>query len=380
MASVNDYLKKLLYQYDCVVVPEFGAFLTDYQPAAFSEVSGLYLPPRKRVAFNEALRFDDGILANYIMLHEPVTRDGAQRHINVFIDELRRQVDATGHFELDGIGTFSHNDEGKLQFDPSLRHNFFGEAFGMSALSVQLVNRPAIIETSIEAVPVTTLGPVLVRDEDVTLTPLQPARPYWRVAAAALLIGSLGVLSYFSVVKPGQPLQSSFDPASLFRGPAAITTHSTTVKETPKKVAVSPKTVPAATPVVTPQPTAMSTPTDPVAVTPAPVPTETIAKTEVLAVTKPEPARVSPLTEVVSARTGHHFTVIAGVFSKKQTAMPLVQYLHKAGFPDAYILVQGKRSLRYKVAAVGSDNKLEAQAHVPAISKMIGSTAWIYTK
>jgi hypothetical protein len=63
MASVNDYLKKLLYQYDCIVVPELGAFLTHYQPASFTESSGLYLPPRKRVAFNEALRLDDGILA-----------------------------------------------------------------------------------------------------------------------------------------------------------------------------------------------------------------------------------------------------------------------------------------------------------------------------
>ncbi|MDB5242229.1 MAG: sporulation protein, partial [Spirosoma sp.] len=68
MASVNDYLKKLLYQYECIIVPELGAFLTHYQAASFTESSGLYLPPRKRVAFNEALRLDDGILVNYIML------------------------------------------------------------------------------------------------------------------------------------------------------------------------------------------------------------------------------------------------------------------------------------------------------------------------
>ncbi len=45
MASVNNYLKKLLYQYDCIVVPELGAFLTHYQSAVFTESSGLYLPP-----------------------------------------------------------------------------------------------------------------------------------------------------------------------------------------------------------------------------------------------------------------------------------------------------------------------------------------------
>ncbi|UFH52404.1 SPOR domain-containing protein [Spirosoma sp. KNUC1025] len=369
MASVHDYLKKLLYQYDCVVVPEFGAFLTHYQPAAFSEASGLYLPPRKRVAFNEALRFDDGILANYIMLHEPVTREGAQRYIGLFIDELREQVITIGRFELDGIGTFSRNDEGKLQFDPSLRHNFFGEAYGMNALQIQLVNRSAVVETPIEAVPVTALGPVLVPKSDETLTPLQPTRPYWRVAAVALVVGSLGLLSYFSVVNPNQPLQGSLDPANLFRVPTAFT-HAPEVKVTAKKVtpkAIAPEVKPAIEPAVVP--------TEPVAVASSPVSTEPAAKP----VSTREPVKLTPVAEVAHAHTGKHFTVIAGVFSRKEKALPLVNYLHKAGYTDAYIMVQGRKSLRYKVAAIGSDDKSEVQSHIPAISKMIGSTAWIFT-
>lgn len=370
MASVNEYLKKLLYQYDCVVVPELGAFLTHYQPAAFTETSGLYLPPRKRVAFNEALRFDDGILANYVMLHEPVTREGAQRHISQFVSALRDQVEAAGRFELDGIGTFSRNTEGKLQFDPSLRHNFFGEAYGMSALSVQLVNQLAIPEPTIEAVPVTAVGPVLVRDDNTTLTPLPTTRPYWQVAAAILLIGSLGVVSYFSVVKPNQPLQSSLNPANLFRLPAALTDHSS-------KVSAAAPVIPTSKPVIHPVPVAKpavtAVPVEPVAV--APVPAPTLPKAE--PATKPVETTVSTIT--TPARAESHYTVIAGVFSRKESAMPLIRHLHKSGYSDAYVMVQGRKSLRYKVAAVGSDDKQEAQSYIPAISKMIGSHAWIYT-
>ena len=377
MASVNDYLKKLLYQYDCVVVPEFGAFLTHYQSAAFTEASGLYLPPRKRVAFNEALRFDDGILANYIMLHEPVTREGAQRHIHLFVNGLLQDVEAVGRFELDGIGTFSRNDEGKLQFDPSLRHNFFGEAYGMSALSVQLINRQPQIEPALEAVPVTALGPVLVRDEDTTLTPLQPARPYWRVAAVALLVGSLGVASYFSVIKPGQPLQSSLDPANLFRLPTSFASKPAVVKETPKLVAVhkvTPTPVPA--PVVETKPVVSPT-VEPVAVAPTPAPVEN--KTEAGAATSVGSVKMLPASTVAKIHAGAYYTVIAGVFASQKNAVPLIKYLHKAGYKDAFIMVQGRKGLRYKVAAVGSSDRAEAQANVPAISKMIGSTAWIFT-
>ena len=259
MASVKDYLKKLLYQYDCVVVPELGAFLTNYQSASFTESSGLFLPPRKRVAFNEALRLDDGILANYIMLHEPVTREGAQQHIGQFVAELRQQVTEAGRFEIDGIGTFTGNEEGKLQFDPSLRHNFFGEAYGMSAISAQSLTAQAL-----DAVVVSTstaVGPVLVEDNETTLTPLPRSRPYWYAAAAVLLVGSLGLISYFSVIKPGQPSQSSLDPGTLLRAPSSFFERPARSQERVESVKPPVQTAIAPTPPVakSPEPTCSNT-------------------------------------------------------------------------------------------------------------------------
>lgn len=322
MASVNDYLKKLLYQYDCVVVPELGAFLTHYQSASFTETSGLYLPPRKRVAFNEALRFDDGILANYIMLHEPVTREGAQRHVSLFVAELRQQVDTTGRFELEGIGTFTYNEENRLQFSPSVRHNFFGEAYGMSTLSVQSTNRQTQLEPALEAVPVTALGPVLVREDDVMLTPYRPARPYWRVAAIALLVSSIGAISYFSVIQPGQPFQSSLDPASLFRASTSFFERSIDEKESQKIVADQKTSI---TPVENVKP-ATALPVEPIPVAPTseaaaksePAPSEVKVKLETAPALKPV---VAPTLKPI--RTGPHFTVIAGVFLSKRNALKL---------------------------------------------------------
>ena len=224
MTSVGAYLKKLLYQYDCVVVPELGGFLTHYQSATYSEATGQYLPPRKRLAFNEALRLDDGVLANFMMLHESLTREEALRKIGSFVAELRKQVQQAGCFDLEGIGLFTPNDEGRLQFDPELRHNFFGEAFGMAPVSVERLNRINEEAIEVEAVPVRALGPVL-GVEVIEETPFDvhhqqrstPKRLYLRWAAAAVVVGALGTLSYFSVIKSGQPLQSSFNPATIFQ-------------------------------------------------------------------------------------------------------------------------------------------------------------------
>ncbi len=368
MASVNDYLKKLLYQYDCVVVPELGAFLTNYQPASFTESSGLFLPPRKRVAFNEALRLDDGILANYIMLHEPVTREGAQRYISQFVGELRRQVTVSGRFDIDGIGMFTGNEEGKLQFDPSLRHNFFGEAYGMSAISARSLTVQALEAVVVEPTS-TAVGPVLVRDEDTTFTPVPRSLPYWRVAAAVLLVGSLGLFSYFSVIKPGQPLQSSLDLGTLLRLPASLFGSSTRIQATAKP-AIPPVRI-AATP----------TPAVP---TLKPATVAVVSQPVVVVAPAAVPATVKPTTDVTAVaklvRTKPYFTVIAGSFSSKRNALRLTRQLRKAGYTDAFVIVPSKRGQLYKVAAAGSDNREEVIAGADAVSAIARTEAWIYKK
>lgn len=364
MASVKDYLKKLLYQYDCVVVPELGAFLTHYQPATFTETEGLYLPPRKRVAFNEALRLDDGILANYIMLHEPFTRDGAQRHISTFVSELREQVLETGRFEIDGIGAFTRNTEGRLQFDPSLRHNFFGEAYGMSAIPAQRLVADPIQAVVVSTPSQTGLGPVLVEEETTYLPSVRQSQPYWRLAAAALLVGSIGLVSYFSVIKPGQPLQSSLDPSNLFRIPNVAferpADKEVTTTSPLHKVAPIATPTPEAKPAVTPAPAV----TDPPVASPIPDARPALTTTSV---TVAKPVRTEP-----------YFTVIAGSFSSKRNALRLKRQLRKAGYEDAFVIAPNQKGQLYKVAAAGSADRMEAIANVASISKLAGTTAWIY--
>ncbi len=366
MASVNDYLKKLLYQYDCVVVPALGAFLTHYQPASFTESSGLFLPPRKRVAFNEALRVDDGILANYIMLHEPVTREGAQRYISQFVDELRRQVVDTDRFEIDGVGTFTQNDEQKLQFEPSLRHNFFGDSYGMSAISAHSLTIQALDPVVISPAPM-AIGPVLVRDPETTLMPLIRSRPYWRVAAAALLIGSLGFVSYFSVIRPGQPQQSSLDPGALLRTSSALLgqldrlVEQKTVRSAISTTVAPPIPASPATAVKAPEASAVvptSAPIQQIVTTPTP-PAETISADQ--------PARTTP-----------YFTVIAGSFSSRRNALKLKRQLRKAGYADAFVMAPTQKGQLYKVAASGSAIREEAVASAGAVSELAGAEAWIH--
>lgn len=387
MATVTDYLKKLLYQYDCVVVPELGAFLTHYQSASFSESAGLFLPPRKRVAFNEALRLDDGILANYIMLHEPVSRDGAQRMIAQFVQSLHQTLDSSDRFDLEGIGSFTRNEESRLQFEPGLRHNFFGEAYGMGGLSAQLVNRTAIQEPVFEAVPmpVTALGPVRVPAEsEAVLTPLRRSAPYWRIAASLLLVGSLGAVSYFTVLEPGAPLRSGLDPASLFRfstaQPSPANQPQPTTEDEP--VATQPAR-PVAVEAPTPIPAATPTPVVEATTVVPTLPTPPIEETVVASVAPVKTASAVRIKKVakraIHSVADDRFTIIAGSFASKRNALRLRRQLQEAGYADAYVIPPYTRKQLYKVAAAGFNERADAISNLDSIGQLAHTKPWIFT-
>ena len=65
---IANYIYDLLYRYECVIVPEFGAFLTQKHSAFIDKSSNIMLAPRKEISFNEQLKQNDGLLANHIQL------------------------------------------------------------------------------------------------------------------------------------------------------------------------------------------------------------------------------------------------------------------------------------------------------------------------
>ena len=67
--NITLYINKLLNLHDCVILPGFGGFVTNYVNAKVSE-KNIFSPPRKIVAFNRNLKNDDGLLINYIINKE----------------------------------------------------------------------------------------------------------------------------------------------------------------------------------------------------------------------------------------------------------------------------------------------------------------------
>lgn len=63
--KIEVYISQLLYRYQCVTVPGFGAFLTETHSAQLNESTNSF-SSKKTISFNSRIKNNDGLLANHI--------------------------------------------------------------------------------------------------------------------------------------------------------------------------------------------------------------------------------------------------------------------------------------------------------------------------
>ena len=90
--KIEHHISQLLYRYQCVTVPGFGAFLTEFQSAQLDESSHSFYPPKKLISFNPFLKNNDGLLANHLAQAEKVAYETAvhaiQNEVSVWMNRI----------------------------------------------------------------------------------------------------------------------------------------------------------------------------------------------------------------------------------------------------------------------------------------------------
>lgn len=190
--NITNHIQDLLYRYECVILPGFGAFLSQRQPAYIKEDTGAFYPPKKVVSFNGQLVKSDGLLANYITEAENISYPAAVNRIAVFVDQLENSLESDGSVELENIGSFSYSNEGNLQFEPLEKLNFLSDSFGLDSFNSAKVNREVYKEQVEE----------LEEKAPINFTPERRKTPaflkYAAVAVIALGLGGFAGLNIYS--------------------------------------------------------------------------------------------------------------------------------------------------------------------------------------
>ncbi|MFC0182386.1 hypothetical protein ACFFJX_07360 [Pseudarcicella hirudinis] len=137
MKTVQSYIIDLLFEQDCVVIPDFGGFIINSRSAGLDKMERFMSPPQKWLAFNELLKSDDGLLSSYISGCQKISREEAVVQIKKFVEQTRKSVKLNESVYIANLGTFTLNAEQKLQFQPDPKMNFLTESFGMDNIKLK---------------------------------------------------------------------------------------------------------------------------------------------------------------------------------------------------------------------------------------------------
>jgi len=148
--KIENYIAQLLYRYQCVTVPGFGAFLTEIQSAQLVDSAHSFFPPKKLISFNAYLKNNDGLLANHIAQTEKTSYEYAVSAIQYEVFNWKKTLQETGIFSIKNVGDFRLNADSNLIFTPSEQTNYLSSSFGLSPFVSPLVKRE-LFEQQLEA-------------------------------------------------------------------------------------------------------------------------------------------------------------------------------------------------------------------------------------
>ncbi len=131
--DITAFIRELLFDHDCVIVPGFGGFIGNYTPARNDRNTGMFYPPVKQISFNRNLNHNDGLLVGRVAETLKTDFGDAKKLVEEFADELRIKLEKGDKIVFDHIGTFVNNHEGNVQFEPDTNINYHLDSYGLES-------------------------------------------------------------------------------------------------------------------------------------------------------------------------------------------------------------------------------------------------------
>lgn len=174
MQLIN-HIQNLLYRHDCVIVPDFGGFISNRIGARIENETEFY-PPYKKLGFNSNLSHNDGLLTNEVAAAENLSFDEANQKILSTVQYWNNTL-KNSELVFENIGSFTLSSDKQLVFEPSNQINYLTSSFGLNSYSSDTVYR-----------------------EETKVVPLHQERKgvssFVKYAASAVIILALGGLGW----------------------------------------------------------------------------------------------------------------------------------------------------------------------------------------
>lgn len=178
MSLIARHINHLLKSHQCVVIPSFGAFVINYQPAHLK--GSVFFPPTSIITFNSDIKHDDGLLVNSVCRAEGIAYNAAYNKVMDDVKAIERQLNTDGEIAFPNIGRIQIV-EGHMNFEP----------FEMNLASIPYV-----------ALPKLSIVPVIERTRNASAdyetkhdnTLSVKIRHWSQIAASVIVLLCIGIL------------------------------------------------------------------------------------------------------------------------------------------------------------------------------------------
>ena len=144
--SIFKDISHLLHSNDCVILPDFGAFILKSKSAYIE--NNEFFPPSKYVSFNSMLKDNDGLLAKFISEEKKISY---KKSLKLILDEvkvLNEKLSEELIFDTEYFGIFELKERDTLIFNPDFSINFDSSVFGLNSFVREPIIRINFKETS----------------------------------------------------------------------------------------------------------------------------------------------------------------------------------------------------------------------------------------
>jgi len=138
--KISNHIFNLLQEHDCVIVPNFGAFVARNISAKISSDGSKIFPPNKEITFNKSLVKNDGLLINRISSSENISYEVADDKLNKWVIKSDKKLKKQGYFEIKNIGSISLKKD-KYIFIPSQNSIFLKSSYGLNSIDSPQIER-----------------------------------------------------------------------------------------------------------------------------------------------------------------------------------------------------------------------------------------------
>jgi hypothetical protein len=197
--KIEKYISELLYRYQCVGVPGFGAFLCEWQSAQVIVSQNSFVPPKKVISFNSHIKNNDGLLANHIALQEKISYENAVSKIQNQVIFWLEKLENKESLVLENIGEIFSNSEHNFVFKPNTAINYLTDSFGLAGFNSPEIARANQITSEVEPIVEAPVSIDNTVEEETSVIPLNGknrTKNWMKYAAAVVVFASAGTYGY----------------------------------------------------------------------------------------------------------------------------------------------------------------------------------------